>query len=69
MSRIIEAAREARERIHAYVQKNPGLLAEDIWFNNARLNKKRVIETLRYLDKSGAVRKEGSRQAARFFAV
>ena len=69
MSRITENAREARERVHAYIQKNPGQLSEDIWFNNARINKEMVLRTLRHLREAGVVRKEGNRQAARFFLI
>lgn len=69
MSRIIENAREVREKILAYIQKYPGLLAEDIWYNNARFNREMVTRTLRYLHEAGLVRRDGNRQAAKWYAL
>ena len=69
MTDRIAYARTVREKIHAYIQKYPGKLGEDIWFNNARINKEMVLRTLRHLGEAGLVRKEGNRQAARFYST
>ena len=67
MNATTEAAHAARERIHAYVQKYPGQLSEDIAHNNARINKPLVGRTLRWLVNNGRARREGNGMAARFF--
>lgn len=69
MTDRIAYARTVRETIHAYVAKYPGKLGEDIWFSNARINKEMVLRTLRHLGEVGLVRKEGNRQAARFYSI
>ena len=67
MNATTEAARQARERIHAYVQKHPGQLGDDIAHNNARINKPLVGRTLRWLVNNGRARREGNGMAARFY--
>lgn len=69
MTDRIAYARKARETIHAYIQKYPGKLGEDIAYNNIRINKEMVLRTLRHLCEAGLVRKEGNRQAARFYSI
>ena len=67
MNPTTEAAHAARERIHAYVQKYPGQQADEIWHQNARINKPLVGRTLRWLVNNGRARREGNGMAARFF--
>ena len=69
MSDRIAYARTVRDTIHAYILKHPGKLSEDIAYNNIRINKEMVLRTLRHLGEVGLVRKEGNRQAARFYST
>ena len=69
MTDRIAYARTVRETIHAYIQKHPGKLGEDIAHNHIRINKDMVYRTLRHLGEVGLVRKEGNRQCARFYPL
>lgn len=65
----ITHAHQTRTHLHAYIMANPGASAENILHNNARIGKESAKRCMRYLMDLGNIRREGRRNAARYYAV